>query len=76
MRLHRWLFSLSLFLFVSTQAQAADPQIEVLQNNMAQLQQSMQSLRNNVSDLKMTVENQNEVIRQQSIQIAGLQKEQ
>ena len=75
MRLHQRLFFLSLFLFISTQAQAADPQIELLQNNMAQLQQSIQSLRNNMSDLKMTVENQNEVIRQQSIQIAGLQKE-
>jgi len=74
MRLQRWLFSLSLFLSVSIQAQAADPQIEILKNNMDQIQQSLQSLRNNISDLKMTVETQNEVIRQQSIQIAGLQK--
>jgi hypothetical protein len=75
MRLYLWLFPLSIFLFAATQAQAADPQIEILQNNMAQLQQSIQSLRNNMSDLKMTVENQTEVIRQQSMQIAGLQKD-
>ena len=74
MKLHSWIFSLLLFLFVSTQAQAADPQIEILQNNMAQLQQSIQSIRNNMSDLKMTIESQNEVIRQQSIQIEALQK--
>jgi len=74
MRLYPWIFFLGLFLFISTHAQAADPQIEILQNNMSQLQQAVQSLRNTMSDLKMTIENQNEVIRQQSIQISGLQK--
>lgn len=38
------------------------------------IQQSMKELQRSVQDLKMTVDSQNEVIRRQSIQIAGLEK--
>lgn len=70
----RGLFFLSLLLFVTSQARANEPQMEAMRNNMAQLQQVVQSLQASMVDLKITVENQNEVIRQQAIQIDGLQK--
>ena len=38
------------------------------------IQQNMKELQRSVQDLKMTVDSQNEVIRRQSIQIAGLEK--
>lgn len=74
MKLHKELFLLLLLLLVPGTARAEDSQMSVLQGSVAQLQQMVLSLQSSMTDLKTTVENQNEVIRQQAVQIETLQR--
>ncbi|MDD5217471.1 MAG: hypothetical protein PHN49_03655 [Candidatus Omnitrophica bacterium] len=74
MKLRIGFFFIALFLFDVSQARAGDPQIEVMQGQILQLQKLVESVETSMADLKMTVGNQNEVIRRQTIQIEGLQK--
>lgn len=74
MKIHKGFLLFFLFLLVSSQARAEDVQVAALQNNMSELRAMVRSLQNNMADLKITVENQNEVIREQSVQIQALQK--